>query len=200
MSKNTRQNIRKEMKAVLANLDKRWLKAASSNLCLNLNKLLHSELSPDLQHLLAWSSFFAGEPDLSTFIGRQLDSKTVYLPRVLPDGLMDFISIGKDWGEQASTGAFGIPEPAFETGTPYNSLLKNQTVIIVPGLAFDPIGNRLGRGKGYYDRFLGHNGLRDVVKIGVGWSLQKVESIPVYDHDIPVDWFCHEEGFSRCGI
>lgn len=57
-------------------------------------------------------------------------------------------------------------------------------VILVPGMAFDPDCHRLGRGKGYYDRFL--TGI-DAVKIGVCFPYQFVAEVPVGEYDVPVD-------------
>ena len=57
---------------------------------------------------------------------------------------------------------------------------------LVPGLAFDRSGNRLGRGKGYFDRFL-KNLPGAVKKIGLAYDFQILESIPTFPHDIPVD-------------
>lgn len=64
-------------------------------------------------------------------------------------------------------------------------------VVIVPGLAFDVRGGRLGRGGGWYDRYLPR--LRaDAVKIGVAWESQIVERVPVEAHDVQMDWVVTE--------
>jgi 5-formyltetrahydrofolate cyclo-ligase len=63
---------------------------------------------------------------------------------------------------------------------------KEIDVIVVPGLAFDAAGNRLGRGRGFYDRFLeklGHN----VPKIAIAFSFQKISEVPVGPHDVKID-------------
>lgn len=66
-------------------------------------------------------------------------------------------------------------------------------VVMVPGLAFTPAGQRLGQGGGWYDRFLPR--LRDdAVTIGVAFDEQIVESLPVEDHDIAVDVVVTESG------
>jgi len=60
----------------------------------------------------------------------------------------------------------------------------NIDLIIVPGLAFDKKGNRLGRGKGYYDRFLKRiNGL----KVGLAFDEQVIDNLPIEKHDVPLD-------------
>jgi len=59
-------------------------------------------------------------------------------------------------------------------------------VIIVPGVAFDAAGGRLGRGGGWYDRLLGDPSLRGLA-VGVAFDPQLVASIPTEDHDAAVD-------------
>ena len=72
-------------------------------------------------------------------------------------------------------GKVGIPEP---TTPPFEG---NIDVIIVPAVAFDKEGNRLGRGGGYYDRFLKKQSHATI--IGVGYDFQLVEEVPVRKHD-----------------
>jgi 5-formyltetrahydrofolate cyclo-ligase len=69
-------------------------------------------------------------------------------------------------------------------------------LVVVPGLAFDRAGNRLGFGKGYYDRFL-----RDVrgVKAALLYTLQLLDEVPADEHDVPVDLLVTEKGVERCG-
>ena len=59
--------------------------------------------------------------------------------------------------------------------------------LIVPGVAFDRKGNRLGRGKGYYDRLLSRMAHTDVYKLGICFPYQLVESVPTDAHDIAMD-------------
>lgn len=86
---------------------------------------------------------------------------------------------------------FGIPN-GMPKGTtwlepPYQ--LVQPSWFFVPGVGFDLNGARLGRGKGYYDRYLeGHDGL----KIGLAWSEQIVEKIPVESHDCHMDFIITE--------
>jgi 5-formyltetrahydrofolate cyclo-ligase len=56
---------------------------------------------------------------------------------------------------------------------------------IIPGVAFDKKGNRLGRGKGFYDRTL--HKLTRAIKVGIAYEFQLIDSVPVSEHDIPVD-------------
>ncbi len=80
-------------------------------------------------------------------------------------------------------GAYGIPEPP--TGAP-RVAWEAIDAILVPGLAFDRAGHRLGYGAGYYDRALPR--LRgDALRVGVCYGLQCVEEVPTAPHDVPVD-------------
>lgn len=58
-------------------------------------------------------------------------------------------------------------------------------IIIVPGLGFGADGERLGRGKGFYDRYLENH---DVIKIGVGFEIQMLSDLPMDPHDIKMDF------------
>lgn len=90
-------------------------------------------------------------------------------------------------------GRFGIAEPE-----PTSEIVRLESLkgALIPGLAFDREGGRLGRGKGFYDRTLaGFRGL----KIGVGFSLQLVEGIPMDDWDVRMDAVITEQSVIWCG-
>lgn len=191
--------LRAQMKRILVNLDPRWVRAATAQVNEHLCTLLNEEMPPGIEHLLAWVSFFPGEPDLSRLLADQLTRRKVYLPRVQRDRSMAFISVGADWRETVAGGMYGIPEPE-ELGERYDPAAAAATAVLVPGLAFDRSGNRLGRGGGYYDRFLGRSSMARAVKVGVCWSLQVVDSVPTEAHDIMMDWICDERESLRTGL
>jgi len=66
--------------------------------------------------------------------------------------------------------------------------------VLVPGRAFDRKGNRLGRGGGYYDRFLG---ALDAVLCGCGYAVQIVDDVPVDAHDLPLQIIVTEDEVVR---
>jgi 5-formyltetrahydrofolate cyclo-ligase len=195
LSGRAKKELRSEMKKIASSLDRRWMKAASAEACQFLTRVVDQELGEHYEHLLAWTSFFPGEIDLSHFISQQLEKRFVYLPRVQPDGSMTFISIDKDWVTSVEEGFYGIPEPSDQSGKTYELSSAGETVVIVPGLAFDREGNRLGRGKGVYDRFLGRNQMHEAMNVGVCWELQLVNKVPADSHDVRMDWICHERGY-----
>jgi 5-formyltetrahydrofolate cyclo-ligase len=120
---------------------------------------------------------------------------TVLLPKVLDDERMELRRYASE--ADLAEGAFHIMEPV---GEPYNEDDQIQ-VALVPGMAFDAAGHRLGRGRGYYDRFLSSHlltvptvpepveGVEGFTPhlIGVCFDFQKVESVPHDANDIPVD-------------
>ena len=66
-------------------------------------------------------------------------------------------------------------------------------IIFIPLLGYSKSGFRLGYGGGYYDKYLSKNGIDEVKKIGVAYSFQEVEEIPVEDHDERLDWILTEK-------
>lgn len=87
-------------------------------------------------------------------------------------------------------GAFGIPEPLnVELLTAGQLGFSNIDLIIVPLVGFDKSCNRLGYGKGYYDRFLAKTA---ALRIGLGFAIQEATDIPSEPTDIPLDFIFTE--------
>ena len=107
------------------------------------------------------------------------EGKTVLLPKVTGDETMELCRYQS--ADDLREGAFHLMEPIGEPFTNDDQI----EVALIPGMAFDAEGHRLGRGKGYYDRFL--QSVSDIKKIGVCFDLQKVEQVPSEAHDIVVD-------------
>jgi 5-formyltetrahydrofolate cyclo-ligase len=78
-------------------------------------------------------------------------------------------------------GPYGVHEPVEEKCL----RLADLDLIIVPGLAFDKSGNRLGRGKGYYDRFLSKLP-SDTQSVGLAFDFQILPFVPTTEHDVSV--------------
>jgi 5-formyltetrahydrofolate cyclo-ligase len=107
---------------------------------------------------------------------------------------MAFHRIDDAWAARLETSPGGILQPELGYGEEFNLDDAEGVAIIAPGLGFDRHGRRLGRGKGFYDRYLADRRLSAAVRIGVCWSMQVLADIPVDPHDIPMDWICHERG------
>lgn len=132
--------------------------------------------------LLYWS--MADEVQTHALVERWYKEKTLLLPCVEGDNLKLRQYTGPDCmvsGEQ-----FGIGEP---TGPEYTTLDKID-LIIVPGVAFDRMGNRMGRGRGFYDRLL--RTTPHATKVGVAYGFQLLDEIPVEPHDIRMNLVIHD--------
>ena len=86
MSKKKRHQIRSELRRVVSNLDERWLKAASGELCTHLSTLIRQELQGEkIKQVLAWTRFFPGEVDLTPFIAKEISDFDIFLDLKLHD-------------------------------------------------------------------------------------------------------------------
>ncbi len=98
---------------------------------------------------------FGAEVDTRPFLRRvPADGKRLYVPRCRPGGEMDAVEIGAE-GDLSERGPFGIPEPPVSCPA---AKIEEIDLAVVPCLAADAQGGRLGRGGGYYDRFLARFG------------------------------------------
>lgn len=92
-------------------------------------------------------------------------------------------------GDPLEPGPFGIMQPA------RRHPVVRPDLVLVPLIAVDGTGTRLGRGKGHYDRALIHLKKNGARLIGVGWALQRLgDTIPADPWDVPLDGFASPEG------
>ena len=105
--------------------------------------------------------------------------KTVLLPVVTGEDSM--ILRRYEQATDLRTGAFGIMEPVGQHFNDYDQI----ELAVVPGVAFDAEGHRLGRGRGYYDRFLPL--LPHAFKLGLCFDFQKVKHVPTDSNDVLMD-------------
>ena len=170
----TKDILRKKVGAELRTLSRRARGAASRGIIRRLRRLA--------EYVSAGSIFCfvskADEPDTIGFLKAEIAAgkRKIFVPRVSPDGI-EAVRI-KDMGE-LTKGHFGILEPrtAISAG-----VLPSGALIMVPGLAFDLRGMRLGRGKGYYDRFLRGRDRNKIV--GIVFDDFLFERIPSRGHDV----------------
>lgn len=116
------------------------------------------------------------EVQTQSFLERWRFKKRIVLPTVVGDDIIP-VEYAKD--TDFAVGDFNILEPQNE---PYSGTFD---LIVVPGVAFDREGNRIGRGKGYYDRFLSQH--LAVKRIGICFDFQLVEEVPAENFDIRMD-------------
>ncbi|MDD6701772.1 MAG: 5-formyltetrahydrofolate cyclo-ligase [Bacteroidales bacterium] len=129
----------------------------------------------DAEHILLYYSL-PDELSTHSFIELWHGKKHIYLPRV-NGSTLDILPYNP---EAMGEGAYNIEEPTGSDIVPIDRI----ELIIVPAMGYDRKGNRLGRGKGYYDQLLCQS---HAPKIGVIYDFQLLEEIPTEPHDIPVD-------------
>ena len=115
------------------------------------------------------------------------EGKTVAVPKIRENGEMDMIRIGS-FDDLTMKNRLSIPEPPKEL-----PVILPETIgcMIVPGLAFDKAGNRLGQGGGYYDRYLPK---ARCTFIGLAFAGQILEEVPHEETDVSMDLLVTEQG------
>jgi 5-formyltetrahydrofolate cyclo-ligase len=121
--------------------------------------------------------------------------KKVVLPRIAPTGDSLMLSEVKDIERELETGLFGIQEPKEEFYRPV--VLAEVNLIILPGVAFDLLGHRIGFGKGFYDKLLG-KATGSIFTIGLAFDLQLIPEIPAVKHDVKMCKIITEKRIISC--
>ena len=169
MEKN---DTRRKLKALRTKLSEAEKRSAAAEVFARLEKTAAFLLA---DRILMYHSL----PDeLSThaFLAKWAGLKHFYLPRV--NGV-DLEILPYD-ESRLELGSFHIEEPTGnDTANP-----EDIELVVVPAVAYDRKGNRLGRGKGFYDRFLKSTA---AVKIGVGYEFQLFDELPTEPHDVGMD-------------
>ncbi len=122
------------------------------------------------------------EPDIAPLFDKALTAgKTIALPRYNSSLGVYEAALIRNLTEDLVPGRFGVREPSPNCpAVPLNQL----DLTLVPGIAFDPSGRRLGRGKGFYDRLLpGTTGM----KLGLAFDWQESDALPAEPHDVELD-------------
>ena len=168
-----KKELRKEIRARKRDIPVDELREMSRLAC---ERLLADKRLGDASTVMMYYPL-GDEVDVAPVIEQLAESgKTVVLPQVTGEAEM---VVRRYTGKaDLQEGAYGIMEPCGEIFSDYETI----DVAIIPGMAFDRRGNRLGRGKGYYDRFLPLLPTR-VYKIGVCFPFQLLDFIPMEEHD-----------------
>lgn len=136
------------------------------------------ERHPDFRNarIVMLYSALPDEVQTQAFLEKWRHEKKIILPTVVGDDIIP-VELAENTG--FAVGDFNILEPQNE---PYTG---GYDLIVVPGVAFDRNGNRIGRGRGYYDRFLCKH--LDVKRIGICFDFQLVDKVPTEPNDIKMN-------------
>lgn len=172
-SLTTKKILRQEIKERVASLSANERKESEKRILEQLENNLFFRQAKSV--LLFWS--LPDEIDTHSFVKKWARQKQLFLP-VIQDGKM-YIKPYTDEKDMAE-GSFKILEPQTLLFGDINQI----DVFVIPAVAFDKQNNRLGRGKGFYDKLLC---LVSAYKIGIAYPEQIVDVIPTEKHDIKMD-------------
>ena len=174
--------IRKELLAKRNSLDAKLIESYSKAIT---DTVLSLDEFKKAKTVLLYSSF-ASEVKTDLLIDTALKDKEVYLPRVEGEDMNFYLIASK---EELVNGAWGIQEPKGEPDKIFKG--DKDAVVIMPLVGYDRNGNRIGYGKGYYDRFLVSH--ETGIRIGIAYSIQECEITPE-ETDIRIDKLVNENG------
>ncbi|PKP39159.1 MAG: 5-formyltetrahydrofolate cyclo-ligase [Bacteroidetes bacterium HGW-Bacteroidetes-15] len=170
----SKQLLRQEIRELKKKADKQRMLSASQKIFHQVEELTEFKSAKTI--LAYWS--LPDEVQTHDFVMKWYREKQILLPIVAGEMLEIREFSGMECMEPGSS--FGILEP--KKGKAVNNI--NIDLVIVPGVAFDLQGNRLGRGKGYYDKLLKN---KDTYKVGVCFDFQLVDKVPVDSFDISMN-------------
>lgn len=177
----SKAELRKQLSAERKALGADWIAVASTRLTSNLQQLEAFQAA----ETIALYKSIPGEVELEPlFEALWKQGKRTCIPVFNAEkNLYDMAEVSAQ--TQYSTGNYGIQEPCSP------KLMANHEInfFTIPGVAFDPAGNRLGRGGGYYDRLLADF---SGTAAAVAFDFQILPEVPVDPHDIPVDFIVTE--------
>ncbi|MCX7787001.1 MAG: 5-formyltetrahydrofolate cyclo-ligase [Spirochaetes bacterium] len=206
-----KQTLRNWVKEILQTLPEEYKQHASHSICQHLKQFLLSLTT--LPTALLGFIPFRDEPDLTPFYGeirRLFPHMHIGFPRMEGSHLAFHQWSSSPVPGMGKGGTYGWEYGPFGTIQPSPSLPQlgkeipwgESPIVLVPGRVFDRHGGRIGRGKGYYDRFL--RSLRqsrtdgktniDVLAVGICFSVQVIEGVPRTEQDEPIDHLITEEG------
>jgi 5-formyltetrahydrofolate cyclo-ligase len=185
-------DIRRQMKQRRRALSQAQQRDMADTLC---RHLLRSHAYRNAGSLAAYFPF-GGEPDLRPLMHRAVeDRKSVFLP-VVRDGEQRLHFRPWTPAMPMVKNRYGIPEPADPSGERPPQYLD---LVLTPLVAFDPHGNRIGMGAGFYDRSFAFRRQRRRMSVpllvGTAWSFQQLEVIEAMPWDVPLDAVVTEQGW-----
>lgn len=178
--------LRKELKERRHKLSVKEVANKSSYIEIQLDKII-SKLN--VKNIMLYYSF-KNEVSTEKYILKLLNNDfNVILPysKVSTRSIIPYLI--KNLKEDLSKSSFGILEPNININSVFP--IDKIEVVVIPGIAFDIDGNRMGFGAGFYDRFLIKN--ENMIKIAICYDFQLLNSIPNEPHDVKMDIIITEE-------
>lgn len=175
-----KSDLRSVMRRTMGKKSEEMREVDSTRLCA---KLKEQPFFQNARSILFFASLPEEEPNLWTLLNETLAAnKMVALPCFDADSQRYHPRRVKDIHVEILSGKFGIREPA---PTCVAMPLDDLDLVLVPGVAFDAQGHRLGRGKGFYDRMLENFKGK---KVGIAFEEQIVDTVPAEKNDVKMDF------------
>lgn len=174
---NPKSDLRQKIRAALGNISLAVRTVESMDLCARLEPQLRSA------HTILFYAPMPDELDVWPLLEKLLKTPTICALPAFDTATQSYSARRvKNLETDIFRGKFGVSEPVPECEVvPLNRF----DLVLVPGMAFDAAGHRLGRGKGFYDRILSAT---SGVKCGVAYDFQLQETIPTEAHDVQVNF------------
>lgn len=182
--------IRQKIKAVLQGKSE-ILPDLSEKIC---KKIVKSEFYKNADFIFSYMAL-NDEVNLSSLINESIkNGKKVFIPKIVPKSSeMNFYEFSPKM--ETCISDFGIVEPTDNNKKFEIKSYNKNILILVPGRAFSKNGERVGRGKGYYDDFLAEikkTNLKNAFFCGICFDCQILEQIPTEAHDVKMDFVISE--------
>ena len=187
-----KKEFRKKIKLQLSQLEQNFFIQKSEGICKNI-------LSWDIYRKAKTILFYMPlktEPNIFKIIEDAFSQKKeCYIPKITDETTMNFFLLENEKSilEQVESGFYGILEP--KENLPQLQIedlaKKDDILILIPAMAFDKNKNRIGKGKGFYDRFLSKifvNSQRNITLAGISFDCFILDKIPTEKNDMKVDF------------
>lgn len=145
------------------------------------DKLFKMQEFQNAETVLFYSAF-SGEVETFEMIKRAQEiGKRIGLPKIIQDKGILCPTLVEDLNADLEDGPYGIMQTKDSKVLSFSDI----DIVVVPAVAYDKKNNRLGRGGGYYDRFL-KDSPANISTVGLAFDFQIVENLPTDEHDVPV--------------
>ncbi len=184
-----KKELREKLREMLSSLDPAELHDRSFRTCHNLIE------TPEYQRAEILMVFMSLPTEVNTSpLVHQAwrDRKRVLVPKVSWEQRRMMAIEIDSLSDNMNESQFGIRDPAAGVPVP----IDNIDMVMVPGLGFDATGNRIGRGQGFYDHFLAHEGWHGIA-CGLAFSEQVVDSVPVVEKDMTMNMLVTDKNVYR---
>jgi len=183
----TKAEIRKRILEIRKNLTINEVEVKSEAI---LQNVLKTPEYMEADNVLLYADYNNEVMTRGIFEDAVMRNKRVYFPK--SDGLTNTMVFYRTLSvSQLKKGFMGIPEPKENMQLRYRFNANEDTLVILPGVAFDTAGFRIGYGKGFYDKFLSSR--RQLSTMALAFACQIIEELPSEAHDIKMDKIVTEE-------